>query len=207
MEKAARAWALAGGKPAIVLGRSQHGLQVVPLLPVRRHASGGGAMLAGPWLLRAAVRLPRSHVLLRHGPVSLARWMGGIHLGWLQAEGLVGAHLHEGPTLEHWACFAGRSAGEVLLDGRKLTGIAQCWQRAGVLVIAGTLMDPPPWHVLCNALQRPAPDAAHLLGVTTSLRERLDSSGQGPAWAEGLRTALHLGLAACSHPATCSPSR
>lgn len=196
MEKPPRAWALAGGKPAIVLGRSQHGLQVVPVLPVRRRASGGGAVLAGPWMLRAAVRLPRDHALVRHGPGTLARWIGRIHLGWLQAHGLAGAHLHEGPTQEHWACFAGRSAGEVLVGGRKLTGIAQAWQRSSVLATAGTLVYPPPWDALCDALGRPAADAAELMDLTASLGECLEAAVDAAAWARSLKAALLLALAA-----------
>ena len=194
--KLPRAWALAGGTPAVVLGRSQHALPVTRVLPIRRRASGGGAVLAGPWLLRAAVRLPRGHALLQHGPGSLARWMGSIHLGWLQDHGLHGACLYEGAGQDHWACFGGRSPGEVLVGGRKLTGIAQRWQRSGVLVSAGTLTDPPPWTSLCDALGRPASDARELDRTTTSLNACRGCVVDAPALAERLRTALVLALAA-----------
>lgn len=180
----------------MVLGRSQHALQVTRVLPIRRRASGGGAVLAGPWLLRAAVRLPRGHVLLQHGPGSLARWMGSIHLGWLQAQGLHGACLYEGTAQDHWACFAGRSTGEVLVAGRKLTGIAQRWQRSGVLVSAGTLIDPPPWALLCEALARPASDAQELACSTTSLSACRPCVVDKRAWAGNLRRALLLAVAA-----------
>lgn len=180
----------------MVLGRSQHTLQVTPVLPTRRRASGGGAVLAGPWLLRAAVRLPRGHVLLQHGPGSLARWMGRVHLGWFEAHGLHGACLYEGVGQDHWACFAGRSAGEVLVGDRKLTGIAQRWQRFAVLVSAGTLIDPPPWALLCDALARPASDARELAGATTSLSACRPCVVDTRAWAESLRTALLLAVAA-----------
>lgn len=190
MAKSPRAWAFPGGKPAVVLGRSQHGLHAIPVLPVRRRASGGGAVLTGPWLLRAAVRLPRGHVLLRHGPGTLARWIGRIHLEWLQAHGVAGASLHEGQAEEHWACFAGRSAGEVLVEGCKLTGIAQAWQRHSTLVSAGTLLYPPPWRLLCDALARPPSDAAELARGTASLDECMDSPGDVATRAESLRAAL-----------------
>jgi len=196
MEKPPRAWALPGGKPAVVLGRSQHALELTRVLPIRRRASGGGAVLAGPWLLRAAVRLPRGHVLLQHGPGSLARWMGRIHLGWLQAHGLHGACLYEDAGQDHWACFAGQSPGEVMVAGRKLTGIAQRWQRAGVLVSAGTLIDPPPWALLCDALGRPASDARELDRASISLSACRGCVVDAPALAESLRTALLLALAA-----------
>ena len=194
--KPPRAWALPGGKPAVVLGRGQHALDVTTVLPVRRRASGGGAVLTGPWLVRAAVRLPRDHVLLRDGPRAMAQWIGRIHLEWLQAQGVAGARMHEGPTQEHWACFAGWSAGEVLVDGRKLTGIAQTWQRFGVLVSAGTLIRPPPWHLLCDALARPASDVSELEHRTVSLGACLACAVDSAACSESLREALLRALAA-----------
>lgn len=194
MEKLPRAWVLPGGRPAVVLGRSQHGLHVASALPVRRRASGGGAVLTGPWLLRAAVRLPRGHFLLQQGPAALATWLGGIHLAWLQGRGLADARLHHGPTKEHWACFAGRSKGEVLVGERKITGIAQAWQRSGVLASAGTLLHPPPWSLLCGALGRPASDAVELTHATASIRQGMASSAEAQEWARSLLAVLAAAL-------------
>lgn len=194
MPKPPRAWVLPGGCPSVVLGRSQHALRVRAALPVRRRASGGGAVLAGPWLLRAAVRLPRGHPLLRSGPASLARWLGEVHLQWLHAAGVAGARMHAGPGREHWACFGGCNVGEVVVDGRKLTGIAQAWRRSGVLVAAGTLVHPPHWLVLCEAMERPAAEAAELAAATTTLQECLRLRPDVAAWADGLRAALRDAL-------------
>lgn len=190
MRKPPRAWALPGGSPAVVLGRSQHLLSVHSALPVRRRASGGGAVLAGPWLLRAAVRLPRDHPLLRGGPAALARWLGGVHLQWLHAAGVSDARMHAGPAREHWACFGGCNIGEVTVDGRKLAGIAQAWRRSGVLVAAGTLLHPTPWPLLCQALGRPASEAAELAAATITLQECARRHPDAMAWAGGLRAAL-----------------
>lgn len=190
MRKPPRAWALPGGRPAVVLGRSQHLLRVHTALPVRRRASGGGAVLAGPWLLPAAVRLPRDHPLLRSGPAALARWFGELHLQWLHAAGVTEARMHAGPAREHWACFGGCNVGEVTVDGRKLVGIAQAWRRSGVLVVAGTLLRPPPWAVLCEALGRPASEAAELAAATVTLRECSRGAHDVAARAAGLRVAL-----------------
>lgn len=194
MGKPARVWALPGSAAYVSLGRSQHPLPIASALPVRRRASGGGAVLAGPWLLRAAVRLPRDHVLTRHGPAALAAWLGQVHVDWLEAGGIANARLHRGPGTGHWACFAGRSPGEVLVDGRKLTGIAQVWRRSGVLAMAGTLLDPPAWPVLCDALGRAESEAAELARTTISVRECVGHPLDAPAWARSLRAVLQTAL-------------
>lgn len=204
MRKRPRAWVLPGGSPAVVLGRSQHLLPVHAVLPVRRRASGGGAVLAGPWLLRAAVRLPRDHSLLRHGPAGLARWFGEVHLQWLHAAGIGAARMHEGAAREHWACFGGCNVGEVTVDGRKLSGIAQAWRRSGVLVAAGTLLHPPPWAVLCEALGRPACEAGELAAATITLqdcsRRHLDAVALAGDLRRALDDALHRAVLAADQP-------
>ena len=151
-------------------------------------------MLTGPWLLRSAVRLPRSHVLLRNGPAALALWLGGIHLDWLQDLGIADARLHRGPAREHWGCFGGRIGGEVLVGDRKITGIAQVWRRSGVLVSAGTLLHPPPWSLLCLALGRPASEAVEFVRATVSIRQCVAGSAQAQEWARSLRAVLAAAL-------------
>jgi len=211
--KAARAWASPGGRAAVVLGRSQRPPAVpwsAPFpLPVRRRASGGGAVLAGPWLLCALVRLPRDHPLAQHGPAVLARWLGSVHLQWMRQRGFEGAALHAGPHRDHWACFAGLSPGEVTLGARKLTGIAQAWRRSGVVAGAGTLLYAPPWSLLCEALQRPLSDAVELAATTASLSECCERQPPAAALARSLQVMLQSALRdhAQAGPETAGPSR
>lgn len=195
MTKRARAYAATGGQPAVILGRSQRGVQVQPVLPVRHRFSGGGAVLGGPWLLRAAVRLPRDHPLLRKGPTVVARWFGELHLQWLRRQGLTGATLYEGPLQGHWACFAGLGPGEVLVDGRKLVGIAQAWKRHGAFIASATLLYPSPWALLCEAMERPLAEAADLAARTITLEECLGHRVDAAAWANELRDALCQAIA------------
>lgn len=194
MAKGARVYAATGGRPAVILGRSQRGVQVRPVLPVRHRFSGGGAVLGGPWLLRAAVRLPRDHPLLRKGPAAVARWFGGLHLRWLHERGLASARLYDGPLQDHWACFAGLGPGEVLVDGRKLVGVAQAWKRHGALISSATLLQAPPWDLLCEAMARPAADGDVLASRTIGLDECLGRPVAGGDWAPSLRAALSAAL-------------
>ena len=179
-----------GGLPAIVLGRAQRDLPTAPGLPLRRRSGGGGAVLTGPWLLRAAVRLPPGHVLASQGPVAAARWFGQEHKQWLQAQGITDTSLCEGPTVGHWACFAGRGPGEVSVGDRKMVGIAQTWRQRGILLAAGTLVATPPWHLLCDALLRPSEEAGMLASVTISAAACLGHGVDAGIWAEALRERL-----------------
>jgi lipoate-protein ligase A len=192
--KPPRAWVVAGGPAAIVLGRSQHQLVVHSPLPVRRRASGGGAVLTGPWMLRAAVRLPRDDALVRRGPAAVARWFGALHLQWLQAQGVPGVEMQQGSGERHWACYARMGTGEIGVGGRKLVGIAQVWRRSIVLASAGTLLYPPPWEVLCEAMGHPVSEAAELAAATVTLAACAPVQLQPAQWAGSLRRALEDAL-------------
>lgn len=194
MGPTARVWVCAGGLPAIVLGRAQRDLSADPVLPIRQRSSGGGAVLSGPWLLRAAVRLPPAHVLARHGPVAAARWFGQVHQQWLQAQGVTDTRLCDGPTVAHWACFAGRGPGEVMVGDRKMVGIAQTWRQRAILLTAGTLVATPPWHLLCAAMRRPREEAGRLASVTVCAADCLEHGVDAGAWADALRERLEQAL-------------
>lgn len=183
-----------GRSAVVVLGRGQHHLATDPGLPVRRRASGGGAVLSGPWLLRALVVLPRSHALARDGLMATARWYGEVHHHWLRAQGIADATLYRGPTLDHWACFAGLGPGEVRVGDRKLVGIAQLWKRRHVLLSAGTLLAPPPWSRLCQSLGQPADQAAMLVARSVSAQDCVGRPVDAQAWARSLAGALRFAL-------------
>lgn len=178
-----------------MLGRAQRGVATSPVLPVRQRSGGGGAVLAGPWLLRTAVLLPPAHALVGRGPAAAARWFGNVHRQWLQAQGIVAATLYDGPTVDHWACFAGRGPGEVVVEGRKMVGIAQTWRRRAVLLVAGTLVSPPPWPLLCAALRRPHVEVDMLDAVTVSAGDCLGHEVNAGTWADALRDGLQRALA------------
>jgi lipoate-protein ligase A len=178
-----------------LLGSAQRALWMHSTLPVRVRSSGGGAVLSGPWLLRAAVVLPRSHVLVQHGPAAAARWYGEIHCRWLRGQGIGAAALYRGATIDHWACFAGRTAGEIVVGDRKIVGIAQAWRGQEVLLSAGTLIGPAPWTLLCDALRRPLDAAAALAALTVNAQEYLRRPVDARVWADELLDCLRLAVA------------
>lgn len=172
-------------RPIILVGRSQR--RVWPErssrdgIGVFARASGGGAVLAGPWLLGLSVALPAGHPLAGTGPVEGYRWLGEtlaavlMGLGVCVARALSPAELRRvpfgRPDSLAWACFGGLSAWEVVAGGRKIAGLAQVRRREGVLLVAGVLLSPPPWAQLCRGLGQAQSDAIRLRERTTSLEE------------------------------------
>ena len=78
---------------------------------------------------------------------------------------------HANPIRLDWACFGGLSPWEVVdAQGRKLVGLAQRRRQTGALLVAGTLLSPPDWPLLCEAYARPH-DAALLRQRTVSCEE------------------------------------
>jgi lipoate-protein ligase A len=147
---------------SLVLGRSQkpgaamleraaeEGIDVV----VR--SSGGGAVIAGPWMLSHTVLLPPDHELVR---MSLPRSYEVIGEAWRRALGRLGIPTAIGPRLaagpasaddaKRWACFASLSYGELVgLANRKIVGLAQVRRRSGTAICAGLLLDQPDWQRL-----------------------------------------------------------
>ncbi len=191
------------------LGRSQRAEATTALLPRRLRGSGGGAVLLGPWLLRAVMVLPAAHPCVRGGPTAAALWFGALHRDWLRAHG-IDAQCHEGPVTAHWACFAGRAPGEVLVDGRKLTGIAQTWRRDRVQLWSGTLLSPVPWSMLCRELNRRGEHAQALAQATTTVQACLGHAPDAPRWATELtsrlqQAAMGAEICAASTPAPGAP--
>lgn len=185
--------------PGVVLGCSQGGLlpQVQRAAPpeceIALRRAGGGAVLTGPWMLSASVVLPPEHRLLAGGLVASYHWLGAVHAGLLRDMG-IDAHAIAPEELGHsrsrpglaWACFGGLSPWEVVVDGRKLVGLAQFRRRNGVLLTSGTLMFRPKWEVLCQALERPPADAAALDDCTLSCADALGAPVTAEAFARDL---------------------
>lgn len=176
-----RVWSYRG--PAVVLGLSRRADAAVAEAAARAgvhlcaRPSGGGAVLAGPWLLGASVILPPQHALVAANIPRSFRWLGEVHAAWLQDLGVAARAVAAPPARDDavlsWACFGRLSHWEVDADGRKIVGLAQARRRHGVLFSAGTLISRSPWPMLCDVLGQPDAHAQTLAGRTVSCSEIL----------------------------------
>ena len=189
--------------PAVVLGRSQQAL-LEKLDPANhcfvRRASGGGAVLVGPWMLGASVVLPLGHCLLGADHVADAyRWLGELFVAALAQHGVAAQVMPPAQTRKAsvdlaWACFAGMSPWEVAVDDRKLVGLAQRRNRHGVLLVAGALVATVPWQSLCDALQRPVSQARELAASTVDASQLLGRSLPVEALADTVANLMEVAL-------------
>lgn len=177
--------------PAVVLGCAQRSLRDAierranGAAPLVDRCAGGGAVLAGPWMISASIVLPAGHPLLGGSLIDCYRWLGQLHVEALAACGMRAYALpsHELPRADavlgartvNWACFGALSPWEVVAaDYRKLVGLAQRRQRSGALLVAGTLIADPEWSLLCALMGHPEDEAA--------LRRRTVSCEQLAGW-------------------------
>ncbi len=195
--------------PALVLGCSQRALYErvssgAPSMEVLLRESGGGAVLTGPWLVSVSLVLPPGHAWLAGGLLPSYRQLADLHVEVLSSLG-IGARAVPPEELRKdkaglepdplaWACFGGLSPWEVVdAQGRKLVGLAQRRRQTGVLLVAGTLLSPPDWPLLCEALGRP--EAADQLRERTVSCERWLGRTLSPGmWAEMLAHRLEQAL-------------
>lgn len=170
------------GTPAVIYGRRGHG-DADPDVPERarqsghdllRRRSGGGAVLAGPWLLGVDLLLPAAHPLSAAGHIASFRWLGSVWHKSLRTLGVFveiadAASIAESNAAAceaglDWVCFAGLSHGELIdVQGRKLLGLAQWRGRWGTLLSAGLLVAQTPWETLefVHLGQRPKRSRMH----------------------------------------------
>jgi lipoate-protein ligase A len=138
--------------------------------------SGGGAVLAGPWMLGASIAVPPGHAFAALPLAASYRWLGRACVQWLDAMGIASWSL---PLDAHtqgaasWACFARTSWWEVQCGGRKIIGFAQLRRRHGVIFTAGALLAPPPWPLLCAVLGKPHEEALALAARTVACEQLL----------------------------------
>lgn len=185
-------------QPAVVLGCSQRAtyehLQALPggpPLEVLLRESGGGAVLTGHWLLGLSLALPVGHAWLGQGLLESYRHLGQLCVDTLDDVGVpaqllppaaipstqTGLAARGLPVLD-WACFGNLSPWEVVdTQGRKLVGLAQRRRQTGVLLVAGVLLNDPPWELLCDVLGR-GHDVAVLRNRTVSCEA---GAGTAPA--------------------------
>lgn len=212
-------------EPAIVLGCSQRRLLAAARddadIAMLLRGSGGGAVLAGPWMLGLSVALPSNHALSVSGVVASYRWLGELLATLLQEAGVSARALpaeevrsRATPTSLAWACFGGLSPWEVVAGDCKIVGLAQVRRRHGVLWVGGLLLDTPDWSLLCRPLSQGAHAASALASLTTSWAQergaRPESRLVAAALDARLRTALQepaLHAQASAMPTHSPPSR
>jgi len=210
-EPAWRSWRYR--EPMVVLGCAQRRLLAEagsfggPEVLLR--ASGGGAVLTGPWMLGLSVALPADHPLVAEGPVGSYRWLGEQIAQLLQGAGIAAQAIApqqlrqprpaQAPQPVDWACFGGLSPWEVLARGRKIAGLAQVRRRNGVLLVGGLLLSPSPWPLLCRTLGRVEEDAARLAELTTCCADEAGAAFDAGGFERALGRSLQarLGRAAC----------
>lgn len=203
--------------PAIVLGCSQRALEPIVRerargVPVLVRPSGGGAVLTGPWMVSSALVLPPQHPWvagrINESYRGLAQMFVALLAGLgVPARALPPADVAEadarlGPTVP-WACYGSLASWEVVdaPRGRKLVGLAQRRQRNGVALVAGTLVEPPDWALLCAALGHDG-DVQAMRGRTVSCRELAPDFVDAAAYAARLREALSVALGDEDRPVT-----
>lgn len=181
-EPAVRVWGYRA--PAVVLGCAQRPDAEIARrapaagVPVCVRRSGGGAVLAGPWMLSATVVLPPRHPLAAVASIPASfRWFGLAHVAWLTAVGVDACARPKAMTpvdpAVSWACFAGLSHWEVQAGGRKIVGLAQTRGQHGIVLCSAALIAPPPWELLCDMLDQPRTHALALARLTTSCSQIL----------------------------------
>jgi len=195
--------------PAVVLGCSQRSelaaLQTrAPQIPALVRASGGGAVLTGPWMVSSSVVVPLSHPWVAprindsYQPLAelYVRLLAplGVEAAGVPPAEVPGMDARLGPKIA-WSCYGSLGAWEVVDRGRgrKLVGLAQRRQRHGMLLVAGTLVQTPDWPLLCAALGH-AEDAQAMRGRTVSCRELARAFVSAADYAERLAAALAAAL-------------
>jgi lipoate-protein ligase A len=191
---------------AIVLGRSQRataelcerarkdGVEIV------LRASGGGAVLAGPWMASVTMLLPASHAWARASLPAGYRMVGEAcqrALRELPIETSVATRrqdLSPNGNLQ-WACFAEASHGELLVAGpRKLVGLCQLRRREVVVFNIGLLLARPDWELLVRVwLGRDEPALVQRLETCTASCEQ-HADGRVDAAVESFVEALEAEL-------------
>lgn len=150
-------------RPAFICGRRGGDAPATRLRAERlgysllRRRSGGGAVLAGPWMLGAELIVPEWHWLAELSLVESFRWLGRCWQLALREQGhasrlvapsditVLNAAVQAAGL--DWVCFAGLGHGELLdTQGRKILGLSQYRGSGAVLLSAGLLVAPAPWE-------------------------------------------------------------
>lgn len=151
--------------PTIIYGRSQvPGAEALQRARARgasvlQRRTGGGVVLAGPWMLGSALLLPPGAAFGRGGIVGAFTQAGEAWARALEALGIRCALATPEEMARHndetaragtrWVCFSGLSHGELLdAAGCKVLGLAQSRGKWGTLVSGGLVLREVPWELL-----------------------------------------------------------
>jgi lipoate-protein ligase A len=146
--------------PALIVGSSQRLEEIDQAacaasgLRIHRRRSGGGAVLSADMLM-LDLALPRAHPLYIDDVTESYRWIGEVwaaalrHLGVdgrVASVGAARADAHALDPLVRRVCFGGLSPYEVMVEQRKLVGLAQVRRRGGALYQVGMYLRWAPQH-------------------------------------------------------------
>lgn len=199
---------------AVVLGRGQAralAAASTPDVEVLLRFSGGGAVLLDPTLVNLDVLVPAGHPLLAGDLGAVFLRVGRAWAAALADLGLDGVTVHTGPAtadrrgdaraqLLAAVCYATLGRGEVLVDGRKLVGLAQRRRQPGALVQCGLLRRWAPGPLL--AALGADPDDEEVARAAVGLDEVLAARPRvGPVPDEAVREAVGARLAAAAEAA------
>ncbi|MCW8885651.1 MAG: hypothetical protein OQK12_10430 [Motiliproteus sp.] len=181
--------------PAVIMGRSQRpdDSQIQRAqqegLPIVRRGSGGGAVLAGPWMLSVTAFIPTDHPVGQLDIIKIFGWLEQIWIKALEQSGVsckgVDKNLIDRSkdiAKRHdveWACYASLSHGEVVsIDGRKLVGLAQIRKRQGVALVCGLHLSHCDWRVLCRVVSDNQDQAAALESLNADVEQLSGASAR-----------------------------
>lgn len=175
--------------PAVIMGCSQRPDEaqsdraMQAGLPIMRRGSGGGAVLAGPWMLSFTLFIPADHPIAELNIIDIFGWFEQIWMQTLQQVGVPAQGVNKA-MIDHskkvakeqsvdWACYAGLSHGEIVsLDGRKLVGLAQIRKRKGVALVSGLHLAACDWSLLSQVVVN-KPEQGEILQALNSDAEAL----------------------------------
>jgi lipoate-protein ligase A len=197
--------------PAVVLGRGQKPSPELmqradrECLAVIGRASGGGAVLAGPWMLSLTLLLPAAHALARMSLPAGYRAVGQACRRVLErlrvptelapgAPSPAATPLHLDDELG-WLCFAGASHGELVAAGaRKIVGLSQIRRRDAIAVCIGVPIGRSDWEALMRVwLGREEPRLVRAIEDRNASCDQLASTRDPPS-ADSLAAALEAEL-------------
>lgn len=142
--------------------------------------SGGGAAPVGPWMVGVSVVLPARHPLVSPGLTASYQWLGELHAQVLKRLGIRASvvapsdRLRASPQPAPWSAFAELCPWDVVASSRrKIVGLAQVRRQTGVLLVAGTLVNKPDWHLFAKWMGRDAAAARLLVSRATDCESEL----------------------------------